>query len=79
VDRDQVNVTSLPNEKDKAGATALMLMAYFPRRLLKEEQWSALVSSLGGDEKEASLIVIWFSLRLTLAQAKGLDNETMKR
>jgi hypothetical protein len=69
---------SLSDEKDKAVATALLLMAYFPKRLLKGREWKALVKAVGGDEKEARLIVIWYSLRFTLGQARGLDNETMR-
>jgi hypothetical protein len=53
-------------------------MAYFPKRLLKGREWKALVKAVGGDEKEARLIVIWYSLRFTLGQARGLDNETMR-
>jgi hypothetical protein len=68
----------LRNEQDKAVATALLLTAYFSKRLYRPSLWKSLVDAVGGDDKHARLVVIWFSLRLSLKQAKGLDMESLR-
>jgi len=63
----------LPTEKDKAVATILLLLSFFPKRIFKSKQWHAYVDAAGGDIKMARLVVIWFSLRLTLKQEEGFE------
>lgn len=63
----------LTSEEDKAVATVLLLVSFFPKRVFNSKQWTAFVEAAGNDLKLARLVVLWYSLRLTLKQAKGFE------
>jgi AhpD family alkylhydroperoxidase len=63
-------LTSIPDGKDKTVAMAILMSSVSPARLYQSPQWVALVDAVG--KKEARLVIIWWSLRLTLKRAKGL-------
>lgn len=72
----QEKLGPLSSKNHKIVATIMILVAYFPRRIFNSKEWRALVDDVtGGDVKMARMVVIWYSLRLTMMQAKGFQDE----
>lgn len=63
--------TVLRNEQHQSLATILLFALHSPKSLKRLIQWEELVQRLG--VQEAKLLVLWFSMRFTLRNAKGLD------
>ena len=52
-------------------AIVLLMVTHAPKVVYRNSEWFALTKAIGKDR--ARLIVLWWSLRLTLQMAKGLD------
>jgi AhpD family alkylhydroperoxidase len=64
-------VEPIKDEKDQVVATAILMMSVAPLRLFHDgSQMKALVEAVGA--KEARLVLLWWSIRLSLKRAKGL-------
>ena len=59
-------------EKDKVMAMALLLASTDPRSLYQTSEWKMLIKE-GGGVKNARLLIVWWSIRLSLKRAKGLE------
>jgi AhpD family alkylhydroperoxidase len=63
-------VEPIKDEKGQIVATAILMVSVAPRRFHDRVQMKALVKAVGA--KEARLVVLWWSVRLSLKRAKGL-------
>jgi hypothetical protein len=64
-------VEPIKDKKDKVVATAILMTTVAPHRFHDRIQMKALVEAVGA--KEARLVVLWWSIRLSLQRAKGLN------
>lgn len=60
-------------EKDKVVAMAILLASTNPHRLYRTSERKALMKQVGVGVKNARLLIVWWSMRLTLKRAKGLE------
>lgn len=62
----------LSNENERTIAKSMLFTSTDPGRLFQTPDWHSLLEAVDG-KRNARLIVIWWSLRLSLKRAKGLD------
>lgn len=62
---------ALPNEEHQSLVKLLLFVAHSPKSLQRLTQWEELVKRAG--IRDAKLLVLWFSMRFTLLNAKGLE------
>lgn len=62
---------ALSDENHQSLAALLLFVAHFPKSLQRLTQWDQVVKRLG--IQDAKLLVLWFSMRFTILNAKGLE------
>lgn len=65
------------SKQDKAVAMALLVSSINPRLLHKSNEWKLMVKAVGST-RSAHLVIMWWSVRLTVKRAKGLESAISK-